>query len=443
MTQNDIKCPECGNHIPVVIAEPAVFRCDKCNNIIRITDKGLFEKEARLSKNNLISTPAWLKPGARIKHKGKQYILFSMYCHGVNWNEYDAEDSKYEQGYSEYMEWYFVAKDGAELCLEQTDNDNKFQIRNSIPITDKLINAVKGLKIGSKIPEYGTYQLVGFEGQDDEPLDRDTWKYQVIKEYAAATSVEWKDNTPTSEWQAYKVQQIGILELERWKVRTAEEIAEARENSKKLGFFRDVFGYSTLVLLALMTYSGIKGNSNELCATTWNFEAPRTLDTTGRSALYQRTLCTVKLEKDQPYRFSTKCSFGGGGNNASANFSLSILKLPDGIPVNNIAASFFIESGRDSEGNWTESTLSDYFNFVADETAEYEIFARINPESPTDAESHSGTLRTEIKPILMTRYFVFAMLVCALIWLIYQWRWEYQALKAEIPVSTWLQGMFK
>jgi hypothetical protein len=443
MTQNNIQCPECGHPIPVVIADPVVFRCDQCNNIIRITDKGLFEKEAKLSKTSLVSSPAWLKPGARIKHKGKEYTLFSVYCHGVHWNEYDPEDNKYEQGYSEYLEWYFVAKDGAELCLEQTDNDNKFQIRNSIPITDKLINGVKGLKIGDKIPEYGTYQLVGFEGQDDEPLDRDTWKYQVIKEHAAATSVEWKNNMPTNEWQAHKVQQIGILELERWKVRTAEEVAEARENTKKLGFFRDVFGYATLALLALMVYSGIKGSSNELCFISWNFAAPRTVDSTSnRTALYQRALCTVTLEKNQPYRFKTKCSFQGS-NNASANFSISILKLPEGTPVNNISASFYTESGRDSEGAWTESTLSDYFNFVADESGEYEIYARVNPESPTDNETHAGTLQTEIKPILMTRYFVFAMLVCALIWLIYQWRWEYQALKAEVPVSTWLQGMFK
>ena len=442
MTQNDIQCPNCGKKIPVVIEDPVVFRCNNCHKLVRITDNGQFEDEKTLSKTTLVSNPEWLKPGAQIKKKGKLYTLFSVYCHGVHWNEYDTEDSKYEQGYSEYLEWYFVAKDGAELCLEQTDNDNKFQIRTTVPLTDKIINRVKSSASNNDVPEYGTYQLVGFEGQDDEPLDHNTWNYKVVKDHASYTSVEWKDYTSTSEWQAYKVQQMGILELERWKVRTAEEIAEAKENTKKLGFFRDVFGYTTLALLALMVYSGIKGNQNELCATSWNFEAPRNTDTTGRSALFQRTLCTVQLEKDQPYRFNTNCSFSNSAN-ASASFSISVLKLPEGYPVNNIAASYYSESGRDSEGNWTESTLSDYFNFVADETAEYEVFARINPESPTDAETHSGVLRTDIKPILMTRYFVLAFLVCALVWLIYQWRWEYQALKAEIPVSTWLQGMFK
>ena len=440
MTGNNICCPSCNVAVPAVVDEPVVFGCSACYNVFKIDEQGLFQKEPLLPRSISAFQPHWLRPGARIKKRGKVYDLSSAYCHNISWNEYDAESGNYESGVTEYLEWYFVAEDGAEFCLEQTDSDNKFQVREDVPITTKIIQKVESTSGSNDVPEYGTYHLIAFTGQDDEALDRETWNYKVVRDGAFYVSVEWKNGMPHSEWKAHKLRQIGVLELERWKIRSAEEIAEAREKSTKLGFFRDVFGYATLALLVLMFYSGIVSNNSTLCNNGWNFSAPKS-DTLSDNPLYQRTYCTMKLEKNRPYRFSSKCSMAGG--NGSATFSIAILKLPEGIPVNHIAASFFTESGVDSEGSWTESNLSDYFNFVADETAEYEIFVRVKPESAFDNEVHSGTFHIEVAPILMTRFFVMAMLMCALIWLVYQWRWEYQALQAEMPISTWLQSIFK
>jgi hypothetical protein len=158
-------------------------------------------------------------------------------------------------------------------------------------------------------------------------------------------------------------------------------------------------------------------------------------------AQYKRTFCTMKLEKNRPYCFSSRCSFAGNSNAANADFSIIIVKLPEGRIVNTIGASFFSEKGYDAEGAWTEETLSDYFYFRADETAEYEVTAVVEPQSLSN-ETRSGILQITVSPTVLSRYFIAMFLIFSLIALILQWQWEYRGIEAGEGKDVWLQTMF-
>ena len=446
MSLPDITCPNCRAVVNGIVKDPVVFGCSACYNIFETDTNNALQPVAKLPRSiddgNI--KPKWLVLGAKIKRAGKVYTLSSVFMHGVDWNEQDSDGLT--SGYSEYLEWYFVAADGSEFCLEQTDSDHTFQTRERISTTKSLVGKAEGKDLHDNWnPDYGMFSLLAFKGQDDEPLDRGRWNYKVVRNGASQISVEWKKDMPTTDWNAYKIKQIRGLDLERWRIRTDQEIQEAKEEFEQLGFYRSVFGISSLLMFLFILYSGTVGGKKLDCNSVWNFSAPTSdmKDSTLNinPAQYKRTFCTMKLEKNRPYCFSSRCSFAGNSNAANADFSIIIVKLPEGRIVNTIGASFFSEKGTDSEGAWTEETLSDYFYFRADETAEYEVTAVVEPQSLSN-ETRSGVLQITVSPTVLSRYFIAMFLIFSLIALILQWQWEYRGVEAGESKDTWLQTMF-
>jgi hypothetical protein len=446
MSLPDITCPNCHTVVNGRVKDSVVFGCSSCHNIFETDTNNALQPVAKLpqaiKRDDII--PKWLVLGAKIKRDGKVFTLSSIFRHGVNWTEQTGDGI--ESGYNEYLEWYFITADGAEFCLEQTDSKYKFQTREQTHVTKSLIGKAEGKDLHNWNPDYGTFSLLAFQGQDDEPLDRDLWNYKVARDGTSQISIEWKKNTPTADWRAYKLKQIRILELERWSIRTAEEIQEAKEEFENLGFYRSVFGISTLMMFLFILYAAMVGGKKMNCDSVWNFSAPTPaiLNDTSLNinpAQYKRTFCSMKLEKNRPYCFSSRCSFAGDGSSASADFSINIVKLPEGQIVNTIGASFFSERGYDDEGSWSEATLSDYFYFRADETAEYEVTAVVEPKSLSN-KSRSGVLQITVSPTVLSRYFIAMFLIFALIALVLQWQWEYRSIESGENKDTWLQKMF-
>ncbi len=442
MSTTEFTCPQCAVPLPFVVPDAVVFGCPDCGCQRSLDEQGNWIARPGRPHAALFTKPDWMRPGAQVKYNNSTYTLYAVFSHSVNWTELDPESGAYDHGYSDDLEYYFINQNDDWFSLETADN-NSFQVRKPIKVTPQMVERTKNEDTKHPNPEYGNYQLQGFWGTDDEPLQNEPWKYAVVRDGASSVSVEWKDGMPTDQWQASRLLKLGPLQLEKWKIRSPEEIAEAAENAKKQGFFRDVFGYGTLALLVLTIFSGIKGNTDLKLDASWNFSTPPSMEAF-RNEVHQRELGVVHLEAKQPYRFSSRCNFGS--QNADASFSLSVVRVSNGATVNNISADFFTETGVDSDGSWSESTLSDYFNFVAEQTGDYAIVARVRPNgqiSTLPGFTQSGTLYVDIKPILMTRFFVIGMLLAALIWLIYQWRWEYHAMRADNKISVWLQSMFK
>ncbi len=457
----DIVCPHCKARsnwkVPLI---PVIFGCSSCDRIFQMDQSGSLTKEPPLSGKFGTLAPAWFVPGARLQIKNTKYTVISLYINGVNWQEWDSEDSAWESGYDEYLEWFLVGTDGSELWMEQGDHANYLNINEPVPVTQELIDLVQTTQdVRSRVQEKGHYRTIAFRGIDDEPLDRRSWNYKLLNSSVNPVTIEWCKDTPTDQWRAFKT--VGLfrkLDLERGRIRNVEEVEELREQTRHLGFYRTAFGVTALAMLLMMLWSLIGAGDKRVFNEAWIFstfqpgavnnsvaekfgvkdtilanpEVAAAVNRQNNTEKYTREMGTVQLQSGIAYRFETTCSFEQA--NADADFNILILKMPEGTPVNTVSASFFSESGYDSEGAWSEATLSDYFQFTVEEAGEYLIEA----QNLTTNAGISGTLIVNIIPVVLSRYFIIFFLIIVLSWLVLQWRWEYMAIQSNLDTSGWL-----
>ena len=457
MKTSEIICPSCKNGVQwEVPIEPVIFGCTYCHQIHSVDKVGNYNKENPFVKRITQVEPYWFVPGAQVRIKNIRYTVMSLYCNGVDWQEWDMENG-WESGYGEYLEWYLISDDGKELWLEESDNNNYLNINEEVQVTRDYIQQITtGKPSPSRGDERGSYRMTGFRGTDDEPLDRSTWNYKIIRSSIGNVSVEWQENSPPETWRAYRpVDKFRKLELEKGREQPPEEKAYQQAQVKELGFLRDIFLIAAMVMLGLIIISYISGNSDAILKESWRFSqtqlgisTPKHFgqfgqDTTLTNQLpasqpskeqFNHEFGSVRLQPGTAYRFSVDCVFDE--SNADADFTISMLKMPEGKPVNAIGASFFSETGTDDEGAWTEATLSDYFQFTVEEEGEYLIEAQLLPQDGTGI-GKSGLLSVSIRPVMLSRYFIIFFLAVTLCWLILQWRWEYMAIQSGSDASGW------
>lgn len=429
-----IVCPACKATFSRYLEAPLVFGCPSCGLPATRNAAGVLEPGLQLPTRVQFYSPEWLKPGARLRWKHKVYTVFSAMVYESKWNEWDAEDNCWEKGTSQSMEWYAIADDDSELCIEY--DDKKHFLRENLNwaapgITDKLASGDKAGWV-----EYGTFVLKGMVGEDDEPLDTRLYQYAVLnaKGHRSDVFVEWPDSDPNTK-SFYTYTHLPPTKLRQMRMSDSAIVENAAASLPRLSFLRYAFGFAALFFLALSIW-GLAGQK-PLVKSYLNF-SNMVQDSTFRAP---RSLGTFKVEKDHAYAFSASCLFTTP--NSGADFSVDIVRLPEGTPVNTIACSFYTESGRDNEGDWTESTLEDDFYFRAAEDGTYELIAYADSQYNEGLGSGavSGTFRASVAPLLLTRYYLVCMLLMTLVWLIFQWQLENARLMAETGDEPWLHKL--
>lgn len=463
MKTNAIICPSCRTAVhwdaPI---DPVVFGCAHCHKVFDVNESGTYTEQPAMPKQISRVKPDWFVPGAKVHINDVKYTVISIYCNGVNWQEWDSE-AGWESGYGEYLEWFLVSENGKrEMWLEESDNDNYLNINQEVKIEQDHIAKINSTHdVPSQVKEVGRYSTIAFQGTDDEPVDRSFWNYKKIQGSTGPVSVEWQDNTPPETWRAYRSNnQVRKLDLDRGRERSPEDLEHFQSQTKELGFLRDIFLGATLVMLGLMIFSFIGSNREPVLKHSWRFSqtqlgisTPKHFGQFGQDTTLTKQLPlsqpskeqfnhefgTVRLQPGTAYRFSADCAFDE--SNADADFTISMLKMPEGKPVNAIGATFFSETGTDSDGAWTEATLSDYFQFTVEEEGEYLIEAQLLPQDRTGI-GQSGLLSVSIRPVMLSRYFIIFFLAVTLCWLILQWRWEYMAIQSGSDASGWFLRLF-
>lgn len=430
-------CPSCGHTQAPLIENPVVFGCPNCHSIFEISASGKIGTKQRSLTYSLTEVrPDWMRPGAVINYKGETFVLHEVMNFSTHWNEYDSEDNGWESGTCQNMEYYFVSDAGAELCI--MEDDNQFFVRVPSKVFDEDRATLEGERRQKGVIEYGTFQLTAFIGQDDEPLNRAAWEYRVVRNNGDL-EYEWEPGKQAETLQAFYFQRIRLMELERMRVREESDMAMAQEEADSFAFYRNVFGYTSLLFIALMFYSGMARRN--LSHAEWAFSIPANelqADSTFGDPL-QHPMGEFHMEKGRAYTFELGCTFRHA--NMDADFMVQVVRQSDGHPVNTISASFYTESGTDSDGAWTESTLKDKFRFKAEESGTYEIFASVRPDAT--ALGKGGLLTADVYSTVLTRFFIVLGAITTLLWLIYQWKWEYAAIRGgDTRVSAWFRSMF-
>jgi hypothetical protein len=434
-----LTCPACGSIEPLLIKDPVVFGCKACAQVHKVDASGnLRPREKDLVYRIENVRPNWMLPGAKIRYNNSEFTLHTVMNFSTHWNEYESEEG-WTSGFLNNLEYYFVSKSGKELCI--TEDEGRFYIRIPSKTFDADLPLLNGNGQQTGVVEYGNFQLNAFVGQDDEPLDRSSWDYRIVSNNGDL-EYEWNPANKAETLRCFYFQPIRLTELERMRVRDKNDMLEAQVKAKDLAFYRNLFGYSALLLILLMLYSGIA--TNTLSKETWTFSVPtvQELNEQNDSSFtgpLQHSLGVFQVSQGKSYTFGLECTFYG--SNADAEFSIQLVRQSDGRPVNTFKAYFYTESGVDSDGSWTESTLRDNFKFKAEESGKYEIYASVLPDDMTT--SRNGILVAEVRRNVLTRYFLVLGAIFTLAWLIYQWQWEYTAIAGgDSKVSAWLRSIF-
>lgn len=430
---NSLKCPACGAYTPATLRAPKAFGCMQCGAVYHISDNGTYTREKGLQKIQFQADPDWVVPGAQIEYRGQCFTVQAIYAYRTAWEEWDNEDKKWETGTDDYLECFLTDELGNELFLERNDGYPAFFIRSEIPVAPDFLEKLKNEK---NVIERGIWKLSAFEGADDEPLDRSEWKYTVVSHSAGDVTLEWQTS---GEYKAFRHQGVTVTELEQWRVRTPQAMDTAGVRSRHLNFYRLLFGFTTLIMFLMIMATWI-GGERAAVDDFWSFSTPFGGVTMIDTQRQTHTIPVVHLEADKAYSFDLKCQLES--SNSDVDFSIYVVRNSDGKVINTIEASFYTESGRDSDGDWTEAVLSDHFYFKSETAGDYSIVMHVLPKAEGQTGG-SGILHLRIYPVMLARYFIVPFLLVALFWLILQWEWEYQSVVAKKDINPWLREFFK
>ena len=432
-TNNTWSCPACKAAYPKHIEEAVVFGCPACG--IAATSQaggGLKIGPVKLAQRIHYYMPDWLQLGARLEWEGRDYTVFEVMSYRSNWNEWDSEDSKWESGVSDSLEWYAIADDGTELCIEYDDGKHFFRFAYDTPpmgLEHQLGDPVRAGWV-----EYGSFDLVAMEGEDDEPLDTQQYQYAVLSHTNGDVYVEWP-NRDSSAKQYYAYQRVTPTMLKKMRISEDHVREAARAALPMLSFLRTVFGVAMLAVAVLLITS--LGKGGKIMSNSATFDNANTSDSSG---LAPRALGTFSVKKGQGYSLAAYCQFNEA--NVGGEFSLEIVKVPEGQRVNTVSCAFYTESGYDDEGAWTESTLSDSYYFTPEEDGTYEaILYPANLFREQSIGPISGVFTVRVGQLTLSRYYFIGFLLLFITWLVLQWRLENTRLLGDTEEDTWMHQL--
>jgi hypothetical protein len=394
----------------------------KCQTVSSLDKDGRIVKHKKLAHTIHAFKPKWLKPDAMITFNERDFRLYSVFSLDVQWNEWDQESKAWESGKSTTREYYFQDDTGIDLCL--INEDDQFYIREEVPnpsswLVARFFNTKK-----DSIIEQGTYTLSAFLGEDDEPWEETTYRYQILADLngdltGEATAEDFKQN----KGRFYRKTYLKNTELEGLWAKFNPEFESLQKEQQNNNFLRKVAAVPMVIFLFMWGFTFYQ-ETKFIAAGEANFSILEKLDeTSGKS----KSLCTAKLLKEENYILNTRCIFEV--DNGEVEIALSVIDKTSGKLINSINCSFFIETGKDNEGYWTEYVLSDDFQFNVPTSGEYEFIATplqgfdmVNPKYFTNRSE--GAFSIKINETKISRWYGLAGLLSLFFWLIYQWKWE-------------------
>lgn len=408
-----ITCITCRRESPRYLEAPLAFGCPYCGKIkVRESVEAAWQEAKPLPARPEYVKPGWLRPGAQLRIADKIFTVFNILTYHAFWEEWDAEDQRWVRGTGNNEEWYAEAADGDTLCLEIDDGLHYIRREQARPAAA----ICRQFQTNDRLCiERGEFHLYGFEGEDDEPLDRRYYKYRVLDEQGDLCA-EWLAEDFDGSVRFYRYHYVSATALERMRVRDESELRGHADRLPGLSFNRLVLGIAALCFLVL--WLGSLGREKQAAVSTrMPFSAYRPDDSLQRS----QSLGRFRLAPQRAYRVDLRCELP---ENAAAGFDLTLVQVSDGQVVNSIGCEFATESGVDSDGAWTESTLEDHFYFQSGAGGELEAFASPARAAFSDMPLHGGYLTFTVAPLTLSRYYFIGFFIVGAAFFVFQWKLE-------------------
>ncbi len=349
---------------------------------------------------------SFISLGASGTYQAKAVEVIGRICKSASIREWDPEDSRYYTEPWDFDVWVLVDQDKKYLYLSEDAEgysiSEAFTPSNpEIPVTGAQQMTLFTEQPQQRVLEEATVTTEYFEGEFTwTPRRGALSKYFEYGHRGLTYSVEWSlaedgqaieeveffKTTPLSKLQVAEIfGEESVLEEERQKLAAA---AQAKKWGK--AFFA-VGAFMALLLLVSFFQSG------KLLA---SYKVP--LDKIGEAGVIQGP---IELKQtDSVYRIVISTSIP---DNSWAWAAYEILDHEQAA-INAVEGEFWRESGRDSDGPWSEqdTETDDYFRLS--EAGKY--YVRIFAEAGT---ARTGTVSVKVfEGITLSRYYFLVMLMC-------------------------------
>jgi hypothetical protein len=426
-------CPHCSLTTPRTLKNTRLISCS-CLTVSSLDDTGRVEKFKKLRHSIKNFTPDWLKNGCKIEYNLKEYTATGIFSYSATWQEWNANSKRWDIGTSTSREYYFRAENDFELCLMA--EEGRFFIRHEITNLDEFTKSKFFDEEMKNIFEKGDFVLSAFIGEDDEPLDEQKYFYQVYSDINGDIIGEGtEEDFRQKKLRFYRKTLLSIFELESLHVKYNPKFAELISEHGKYNFLRKVSGIPALIFLVFWINS-YQFKDQYIKAGSSSFKILMKVD---ENSGQPKSMFSCNLEKEKNYTMLTNCYFSE--SEGEVEIALSVIKKPENKLINAINCSFYSESGYDNEGSWTESVVTDDFQFKVPESGEYEFIATpLQGYDPTDAKYSkswtSGNFKVFIHETKVSRWYGLMFLLSIFAWLITQWKWENISVLLGLPIQT-------
>ncbi len=410
-------CPAC--LAPFTVHSPLshYYVCTKCKLLLHKTKKDDWEKDttAKSVYTDKIASAFWI--GDTVKVKGVDYTLVSMAGYKGNYFEWDEDDGTY-RGADHYRFIEVRLQDDKGFFVSMIEDEEGFAIsqrvippRSCIPEeTSKGDVAFFELKgNGSKL-EQGNYKPTSFIGEFSykPDIDETTYYADILPNEGSKhgkLSVEWQleNKIPHSvdffEDISYKFSNTASLIQNEAILARAKPLIWAKHSV----FLFWGLAMAFLIMAAIMKVAG----ENFIFKEKFSYGL---YDGFQKDSVVSDEI--VLEDVGAMYELLIENAPGSSADQ-SLDVSIDVIDASNRI-VNSFDTDFFIESGYDDEGAWTESEKEAKLMLRLNQAGTYRLLITCTNISAYN-NSISGDLKVTLNKTHVLRYYMFGFGICALL----------------------------
>ncbi len=394
-----LDCGNCGAHLHQYNAGSQRIVCQYCGSSLEPQTGAA--TGAQFDRKRRFAPLSFIRLGHTARFDNVLYQVVGRLCYVGKSREWDYEDNRWWSTAWRYDEWLLMGEDGSYRYL--VEDKEGFSLARTyvpkapqVPAADARSFSLSPSHGDTPVKEHGDYRLKYCEGEfswrveSDEQLvtaayARSRSTYSVESRFAAGA-----DSPEAIEFYVSKSVSKRTLLMAFGEKEALAELEQERQRKAVCRNYALVFAVVALVMAAIGMTGG-KGNVVETYQVTLSeagqsgqVVGPFELDAVGRTH-------QLRLRGSMP-------------DNSWSWVGIELLNdQQDSINV--IEGNFWRESGRDSDGSWSESDLRTAKSFRLTEPGQY--YLRVVGEG-------SGSVDINIhEKALLKRYFWFAALLAA------------------------------
>lgn len=403
-----IKCPSCNGGLKLTQNKSKIISCHYCGSVLDLKQSSPIILEKLRAKN--YPRRSFLNLGMIGRIDGKMYQIIARTCLKSSIKEWDFKDRRYYTEPWKYDDWLLVDENRSFIHISE-DQEGYSVAKPFVPtnpsIPDKSLSFVNFYKDGTpkRIIERATSKIVHFEGEfswtpkigekinsvecgisNSKDLHRTSVEWRIDKKDNSIKEAEFFISKPISKLELAKAFNVTIvIEKEKRKVKKAKEFK--------------FWGASFLTIGVLFSLMSMRS-----CLSNGKIIAQHSIQVSDTKNIPQTYGPFSLKEKGKIHKIEIQTRL----NKDSWFWGSAELLDENKQTINSIEAEFYRESGRDSDGAWTESKTKKKKLFYLKNPGIFYI--KLLAEKGT---SNGAQLAASIKQgLLLARYYLLGALFC-------------------------------